>query len=452
MESTLQKRIFCLNLKVPKKGPVIYWMSREQRIHDNWALLFAQEIATEQKAPLVILFCLSPSFLGAAHRQYDFMLKGLQEVDNNAASLNIPFFIRIGDPAELLVKFSDEIAAGLIVTDFSPMRIHMEWKRKAAGRLQVPLQEVDAHNVVPCRLTSGKQEWAARTIRPKIHRLIGEYLHEFPPLTKHSWPFQGRVPEIRWDLLDNSLDIDRAVKPVKWLIPGELAAKAHLDSFLETRLDRYATDKNDPTLRALSGLSPYLHFGHIAAQRVALEVSRNGTGEGAEAFLEELIVRKELSDNFCLHNPDYDRFEGIAAWSKKTLVKHWNDVRPYLYSLEQFESASTHDPLWNSAQKEMTLTGKMHGYVRMYWAKKILEWSFNPEDAFHIAVHLNDKYSLDGRDPNGYAGIAWSIGGVHDRPWGERPVFGTVRYMSYEGCRRKFDVDQYIARYRMHDA
>jgi deoxyribodipyrimidine photo-lyase len=448
MESTLQKRIFSLNPPVPKAGTVIYWMSRDQRIHDNWALLVAQEKAVSQKVPLVILFCLSRSFLGATFRHYDFMLKGLKELEMVAESLNIPFFIRAGNPAETVVSFSDEIAAGLVVTDFSPLRIQMEWKREAAKRLSIPLYEVDAHNIVPCRVASGKLEFAARTIRPKIRRLIPEFLHEFPSVIHHPWSFSGRKPAHDWERLQHSLDIDCSVSPVTWPEPGEKAAMEHLAEFIDSRLEKYAACKNDPTLDALSGLSPWLHFGQIAAQRVVLEVMKADTGEGVESFLEELIVRKELSDNFCLHNPDYDRFEGIPPWAKKTLVKHWNDNRPLQYSLEQFESASTHDPLWNAAQTEMARTGKMHGYMRMYWAKKILEWSRNPEEAFHIAVYLNDKYSLDGRDPNGYAGIAWSIGGVHDRPWRERSIFGTIRYMSYEGCRRKFDVEKYVIRWR----
>jgi deoxyribodipyrimidine photo-lyase len=423
MENALQQGIFSYNALPAGKGPVVYWMSRDHRVRDNRSLLYAQEEAVSRKVPLVILFCLSPTFLGATLRHYDFMLRGLKEVERSAAKLDIPFFIRIGNPSDSVVSFADETQAGLIVTDFSPLRIHMEWKRKTAGRLKVPLLEADAHNVVPCRRVSGKQEWAARTIRPKIHRLIGEYLPEFPSANRHPRQFQGRIPEIDWDQLDNDLEIDRSVLPVTWLKPGENAAQAHLERFIATGLERYVSDKNDPSLDGISGLSPYLHFGQISAQRVAVEVLRNGAGESVEPFLEELIIRKELSDNFCLYNPDYDRYAGIPDWAKKTLEKHWNDSRPFVYSLERFESAYTHDPLWNAAQTEMVRTGKMHGYMRMYWAKKILEWSRNPEEAFHIAVYLNDRFSLDGRDPNGYAGIAWSIGGAHDRAWGERPLF-----------------------------
>ena len=196
-----------------------------------------------------------------------------------------------------------------------------------------------------------------------------------------------------------------------------------------------------------SDLSPYLHFGQIAPQRVAWEIQQSDAPrEAKQAFLEELIVRRELSDNFCWYNPDYDKFSGFPEWARKTLDQHRLDQRDFLYSLEEFEPGRTHDALWNAAQLEMVSRGKMHGYMRMYWAKKILEWTNSPEEALEIAIYLNDRYELDGRDPNGYVGVAWSIGGVHDRAWAERPVFGKIRYMSLAGCKRKFKVDEYIAK------
>jgi len=229
--------------------------------------------------------------------------------------------------------------------------------------------------------------------------------------------------------------------------PGGRAGSASLRRFIGDRLDIYAAKANDPNGDAQSELSPYLHFGQLSAQRVALEVAACGAVDESKAvFLEQLIVRRELSDNFCLHNPKYDSIEGIPRWARETLDAHRNDTREYVYSRDAFESARTRDPLWNAAQMQMMKTGKMHGYMRMYWAKKILEWSANPEDAYATAIYLNDRFELDGRDPNGYTGIAWSIGGVHDRPWRERPVLGKIRYMSYAGCRKKFDVDAYIRR------
>ena len=216
---------------------------------------------------------------------------------------------------------------------------------------------------------------------------------------------------------------------------------------MQKKLASYETQRNDPTVDGQSNLSPYLHFGHISAQRVAFDIQESDAPKkDKDVFLEELIVRRELSDNFCFYNENYDSFEGFPSWARTSLAKHRNKPREYIYSREQFEYASTHDKLWNAAQREMVTLGKMHGYMRMYWAKKILEWSKSPELAMEIAIYMNDKYELDGRDPNGYTGIAWSIGGVHDRAWGERRIFGKVRFMSYHGCKGKFDTEQYIKR------
>ncbi len=229
---------------------------------------------------------------------------------------------------------------------------------------------------------------------------------------------------------------------MKWIEPGEAAARAQLSDFLSRRLHRYDSDRNDPTLDGQSNLSPYLHFGQISAQRAAIQALA-GTAD-TTSFLEELVVRRELAENFCYYNPNYDSVAGFPDWAKETLRSHERDRREYLYSILELEAARTHDDLWNAAQKEMQCLGKMHGYLRMYWAKKILEWTKSPADAMRIAIYLNDRYELDGRDPNGYTGIAWSIGGVHDRAWKEREIFGKVRYMSYNGARAKFDVKAYI--------
>lgn len=226
---------------------------------------------------------------------------------------------------------------------------------------------------------------------------------------------------------------------------GEKAARNVLRSFLEQKLSSYEENSNNPTRQGQSDLSPYLHFGQISAQRVALEVLASAaTGPARERFLEELIVRRELSDNFCFYNENYDTVAGFPAWARKTMGEHSSDKREYLYARHQFEEAGTHDGLWNAAQMEMVKRGKMHGYMRMYWAKKILEWSETPGEALDTALYLNDRYELDGRDPNGYTGCAWSIGGVHDRAWPRRPVFGKIRYMSFNGCKSKFNVNAYI--------
>ena len=426
-------------------GSVLYWMSRDQRVNDNWALLFAQELALERKVSLGVVFCLSPSFLNATSRQYGFMLKGLQEVENHLAELNIPFFLLIGSPEQELPAFLVKHHIGSLVTDFDPLRIKQQWKKEVAAHIKSRIYEVDGRNIVPCWEASSKKEYAAYTLRPKIHRALPEFLKDFPLAQKHPFPWPKKVKKTNWDEAEISLKIDRSVPEIDWLLPGEKAAAATLDRFLTKKLSAYASRRNDPTEDGVSNLSPYLHFGQISAQRVALQLKKKKVNkESKDGFLEELIVRRELSDNFCFYNPDYDRFAGFPEWAQKTLNEHRGDKREYLYSLEQFEDGKTHDDLWNAAQMEMVHRGKMHGYLRMYWAKKILEWTGSPEEALEVAILLNDKYELDGRDTNGYVGIAWSVGGVHDRAWKERPIFGKIRYMSYGGCKAKFDVNSYI--------
>ncbi len=416
-------------------GPVVYWMSRDQRVRDNWALLHTLELAEKRDA--VVIFCLVPEFLGAAFRQYDFMLKGLREVEEGLAAKNIPFHILSGDPAREVPEFLGRVGAGALVTDFDPLRTKRRWKEQVKKEVSVPFHEVDAHNIVPCWEASSKREYAAYTFRPKISSGLEEFLESFPYVLKRP-PVKRHRND--WRALADSLKVDRGVKKAGWIQPGEKAARRALRRF-KSREDGYAAHSNDPNAEALSGLSPYLHFGQISAQRVALETS-------SEEFLEELIVRRELSDNFCFYEERYDSTECFPDWAKKTLSKHAQDRREYIYSVDEFESAATHDPLWNAAQTQMVEKGKMHSYLRMYWAKKIMEWTASPEEAMKTAIYLNDRYELDGRDPNGYAGIAWSIGGVHDRAWGERKVFGKIRYMSYRGSRSKFDVDRFVSRYR----
>lgn len=372
------------------------------------------------------------------------MLEGLEGTEKELRGKEIPFHLLSGESARELCGFINKHNIKNLVTDFDPLKIKLGWKSEISKKIELNFYEVDAHNIVPCRLASAKQEYGAYTIRPKIKRLLPEYLTEFPALEplelKSAFP-----PPVDWDDVMSQLSVDKSAARVDWIKPGEKAARDALEYFIQNKLTAYDMERNDPFRNAQSNLSPYLHFGQISAQRVALEVVRSGANDrNKDAFLEELIVRRELADNFCFYNGNYDSIEAFPEWAGKTLDKHRLDKREYIYSMEEFENAITHDRLWNAAQMEMTKTGKMHGYMRMYWAKKILEWSSSPEDAARIAVYLNDKYELDGRDPNGYAGIAWSIGGVHDRPWKERPVFGSIRYMSYNGCKSKFNVERYI--------
>jgi deoxyribodipyrimidine photo-lyase len=445
-----RKRVRILKEADKKTGPIVYWMSRDQRVRDNWALLFAQELALQEDVPLAVAFCLAPTFLGATMRHYGFMLSGLHEVEKNLAEKNIPFFLLPGLPPSEIPRFvRKNSGVGTLVTDFDPLRIKRKWKEAVAQNIDIPFYEVDARNTVPCWIASPKQEYGAYTLRPKIKRALPEFLEDFPGLGKHTISWKGKPGKIGWGEVEKSLRVDRAVSEVDWIEPGENAAHKVMREFIKKKLGLYNGERNDPTKDAQSNLSPYLHFGHISAQRIALEV-RNSVAdeESREAFLEELIVRRELSDNFCFHNNDYDNFEGFPDWAKKTLHDHRKAPREYIYSLEDFEHANTHDRLWNAAQREMVRRGKMHGYMRMYWGKKILEWTESPEEAMRIAIYLNDRYELDGRETNGYAGIAWCIGGVHDRAWPGRPIFGKIRYMSYNGCKSKFDVMAYIDKHR----
>lgn len=436
------QRIRNLNSCPEKPGPVVYWMSRDQRVADNWALIFAKELAEERSVPVAVVFCLVPMFGDAAIRQYAFMLRGVQEVESRLDKLGIPFFLLTGSPQDKIPVFLKANNAGVLVTDFDPLRIKREWKDQVVSATEIPAYEVDAHNIVPCWIASVKQEYGAYTFRPKLNRLLPEFMDKYPPVTGNRRPWVSPVHEADWKAAEESLTVDRSISEVSWIEPGEDAALRMMRQFIDEKLADYPQKRNDPSLDGQSNLSPYLHFGQISAQRVAIEAGKSG--RGAPEFLEELIVRRELSDNFCCYNKVYDTTGCFPDWAKRTLDEHLTDPRPEIYSIDELEHAHTHDPLWNACQMEMVGRGKMHAYMRMYWAKKILEWTHSPEEAMQTCIYLNDRYELDGRDPNGYVGIAWSIGGVHDRAWGQRPIFGKVRYMSYEGCERKFDVNKYI--------
>lgn len=440
-----EKRIRLLQKGNETNGPIVYWMSRDQRVHDNWALLYAQKLALENKKHLVVVFNLVPDFLESTIRQYGFMLKGLREVESELFNYNIPLILTSGKPEEKIPNLLNSLKASILVSDFDPLKIKRIWKRDVAKKILIPFYEVDAHNIVPCLYVSDKIEFAAYTIRPKIHKGLIEFMDEFIPLKKMK-KSEIISDKVDWNKIEKSLKIIFDVKEVDWLKPGESEAEKIFDHFLQNKFEKYHELRNDPTKDHQSNLSPYLHFGQISAQRIALEVEKfKGNPESQKVFLEELIVRRELSDNFCYNNKNYDSFDGFHDWAKTSLNEHRKDEREFVYTLEQFENGKTHEDLWNAAQQEMVKTGKMHGYMRMYWAKKILEWTKSPEDALQIAIYLNDKYELDGRDPNGYTGIAWSIGGVHDRPWFERPVYGKIRYMNRNGAEKKFEVKAYIS-------
>jgi deoxyribodipyrimidine photo-lyase len=433
-------------------GPVLYWMSRDQRMRDNWALLHAQARALERGVPLGVVFALSPGFLGATERHYAFMLAGLQEVERELGRVGIGWKLLLGDPGKMVTQYAARMHAAEVVTDFDPLRIKRAWKAELVAHTGAAVSEVDAHNIVPCWAASPKREVGAYTLRPKLKRLLPEFLVEFPALRRHPHPWPEMTPPTDWDAVQRRLKVDRGVGAAPAIVPGPAAGLRRQRAYVRGGLERYAL-RNDPLTDAQSGLSPYLHFGQVSAQRVALDVTAaQGDAAASAAFMEELVVRRELSDNFCFYCEDYDSPACFPAWAQRNAADHRKDRRAYLYDLDAFEAARTHDPLWNAAQMEMVRTGRMHGYLRMYWGKKILEWTPDEAAAMAVAIRLNDRYELDGRDPNGYAGVAWCIGGVHDRPWPERPVFGKIRCMTYNGCRSKFDVDAYVKRWTLDES
>ena len=423
---------------------VLYWMVRDKRVNDNWALIEAQKIALDNNVPLKVCFNINNNYPEANIRQYQFLFEGLREVQETLDKLLINFYLLIGPTHVKLPEFIEKNNVGCVITDFSPLKVYRNRLKKVLAITEIPFSQVDTHNIIPAWIASDKKEFAAYTIRPKIKKLLPDYLTEIPKIKKHSVKSDDVVEKILWEKVLKSMNLDHSVDSVDWINPGEKSAKDLLKK-IKSGLVNYSEQRNDPNLDKLSNMSPFFHYGHIAPQRVALEIKNSNLPlEDKDAYLEEMIIRRELADNFCHYERNYDQFEGFHAWAQKTLNEHRNDEREFVYSPEEFEYSETHDDLWNAAQDEMKIKGKMHGFMRMYWAKKILEWSPSPEIAQQTAIELNDKYQIDGRDPNGYTGIAWSIGGIHDRAWFERPVFGKIRFMNYNGCKRKFNVQTYI--------
>lgn len=428
----------------PADGPVLYWMHREHRVQDNWGLLFAQKLALRRGVPLCVACALPLDVPEMGHRHYSFLCAGLKETALELDPLNIPFLLRIGDPRREIPALVTELRASALVLDFDVLRFKRQWIRAVVESLDIETHETDSRNIVPCWVASNKKEYAARTIRPRLHRLIPEYLVEPPQLESHPHQLENRPATATWDDVYR-FTASRPGPPPTGFAPGSTAAKQALAHFIRSRLNQYGKGRNVPTNPVVSLLSPYLHFGQISSLRAALEVLASGADrDSMDSFLEELIIRRELSDNFCFYEPGYDSLDTIADWASTTLAEHADDPRPHLYTTEELELARTHDPLWNAAQMEMVNTGHMHGYMRMYWAKKILEWTDSPDTAMRTAIMLNDRYQLDGHDSNGYTGVAWSIGGVHDRAWKERPIFGKIRYMSFNGAKSKFRIQEYI--------
>lgn len=425
---------------------VVYWMQRAQRGRDNPALDAAIRVANELGKPVVVFFAPVPFYPNANYRHYHFLAQGIPDIGEDLAARGVGFILR-AYPQHSLLKFCEEVRAAIVIGDENPMREPEEWRARVTQRIKMPFWTVDADVVVPSRLLE-KEQYAARTIRPRIHRFLPNFLVPAEDLeVRVPWVNPRRLPSLAVgeDFMAN-WTMDRSVSPVNCWRGGSKAGGRLLNQFVRNGLQNYLKERNHPESEGTSRLSPYLHFGHISPLAAALAVQNSSAPEQAKAaFLEQLIVRRELSINFVHFNPVYDSVECLDLWAERTIAEHAPDGRTFTYNEEQLGDAETHDPLWNAAQKQMVLTGWMHNYLRMYWAKKILEWSPSMAVAYRRAVWLNDRFQLDGRDPNGYAGIAWAIVGKHDRAWSERPVFGKIRYMSFASTSRKFDSKSYIA-------
>jgi deoxyribodipyrimidine photo-lyase len=425
---------------------IVYWMQRSQRAHDNPALNVAVDLGNELGKPVVVFFAPVPFYPHANLRHYHFLAEGVDDIADGLARRNVGFVFR-AYPDHSLLKFCDEVHAAIVIGDENPMREPESWRVGAKKKLRVPLWTVDSDVIVPTKLL-GREHFAARTIRPRINELLPQFL--LPPgnpkaRSKWTRPKNLHALSADHDFL-RGWKLDRSVEPVSAWRGGSKAAGKALRAFVRGKLRGYPEDRNHPEVDGTSRLSPYLHFGHIGPHTVAHAVETcDAPAAAKKAFLEQLIIRRELAVNFVRFNPNYDSMEAREPWADRSLAEHARDRRPILYSEKQLENAETHDPLWNAAQKQMALSGWMHNYLRMYWAKKILEWSPSIASAVQRAVWLNDRYELDGRDPNGYAGIAWAIVGKHDRAWSDRPIFGKIRYMSYDSTSKKFDSKRYIA-------
>jgi deoxyribodipyrimidine photo-lyase len=429
---------------------VVYWMQRAERALDNPALDIAIEIANELNLPVLVYFSAISNFPSANLRHYYFLNQGLRDIEADLAERGIPFIVR-RPPGNSLEALLSEVGAAMVIGDENPCREPERWRRVLANRLKVPFWTVDADVLVPSNLFQ-KHFFALQFFRPKLYAHFPTYLVPSPtskPIREWKRPKGLTSFDVHTDVTQGWKHLDRSVRPVEWWTGGTHAALEHLKRFIEYGLANYPEQRNHPETDGTSRISPYLHFGHISPLTITLAAqkalkAKNVTQTAYDSFVGELIGWRELAVNFVKFVPSYDTVDCAEPWAQKTLRAHARDKRDSLYTLDQLEKAQTRDELWNASQMQMLKLGWMHNYMRMYWAKKILEWSSNAAVAFQTAVYLNDKYELDGRDPNGYAGIAWAIAGVHDRPWFDRPVFGTIRYMSAASTGKKFNSKQYI--------
>lgn len=432
-------RLTKLNDKPLRDGLyVLYWMQLAHRAVDNHALEYAAREANRLSQPMVVCAGVLKNDPAVNAKQYPFMLEGLAETQKALAKRGIAMVVR----QEMADKVAIDLAreASLLVCDGGYLRDDRARCDRVADGAACCVVEVETNVIVPVGVVSDKQEYAARTIRPKLNRLLDEYLKPLQ-ITR----LKKRSTDMNFDGMDLS-----DVKPSGGrFVGGSRAGEALLEAFLSSQLNAYLEERSEPAADCVSHMSPYLHFGQVSPLTIAMAVQakRGVSREAKDAYLEELIVRRELSFNFVTYNAGYDDYEKVVpAWARKTLAASADDQRDYVYTLDQWEQADTHDPYWNAAQREMVDTGFMHNYMRMYWGKKIIEWSRSPREAFATALQLNNQYELDGNDPNSFVGVGWCFG-LHDRPWQRRAVFGTVRYMNANGLKRKCDIEAYVRKW-----
>jgi len=429
---------------------ILYYMSLSHREDFNYSLEFGIYLSNEYNKPLIVYFPITDYFKFSNLRYYKFMIEAIIKTKKIIEERGIKFIIEKLDypPYKEIIKKSKKCFA--IILDKGYLKYQRKVNKIIAQQSETIVFEVENDVVVPIGEVSSKQEPYARTIRPKIYKKLNIFLK---PIQKNQPKIKSANDDFGFNELNlktaeeylNILNIDKTVMPTKYFIGGEDEAQKKLKIFIEEKLHKYKDLRSDPSVDYQSNLSPYLHFGQISPIKIALEVLKNYpiNDPNVQSFFNELIIWRELARNFAYYNENYNEYEGIPKWAKNTLEEHKKDKREYLYSLEELENAKTHDKYWNAAQLEMLKTGKMHNYMRMYWCKKIIEWTDDPKKAFDIACYLNDKYEIDGRDSNGYAGISWCFGSF-DRPFKERKIFGKVRYMSEEGLKSKFDIDKYV--------
>jgi deoxyribodipyrimidine photo-lyase len=442
-----KERVQDLNEEDARSGDyVLYWMQSSQRAEQNHALEYAVRRANDLDQRLLVIFGLTDDYPEANLRHYAFMLEGLKDAQEALEDRGIKMVIRKGSPDEVAIDAGKN--ASLIVTDRGYMRPQKTWREKVAKEAGCLVTQVESDVVVPVELASNKQEHAARTLRPKIGEHLEDFLVALTPTKVEKQSTNMRADGLDLSDIDGILggmDLDRSVGILSYLYKGGTSeAKKMFRRFLEQSFDGYVEHRNQPQTDDVSHMSKYLHFGHVSPIWLALEARKSSTKkDNIESFVEELVVRRELSMNFVFYNDDYDSFSNLPGWAKETLREHKEDEREYVYSTEQLENAETHDEYWNAAMREMVHTGYMHNYMRMYWGKKILEWTNTPEHAYRTTLYLNNKFFLDGRDPNSFANVAW-VFGQHDRGWKEREVFGKVRFMSAGGLERKSKPEQYV--------